>query len=76
MPYLPDCPGESWILILCPGVPENMTLSRKFKKIKSTDFLRPIESEGFVIKSCLDNKYCIYCCVAITGSIPVVIDCH
>ena len=32
MPYVPDCPGQSQILILCPGVPEIMKLSRKLKK--------------------------------------------
>ena len=32
MPYVPYCPGQSRILILCPGVPEIMKLSRKFKK--------------------------------------------
>ena len=32
MPYVPDCPGQSRILILCPSVPEIMKLSRKFEK--------------------------------------------
>ena len=32
MPYIPDCPGQSRILILCLGVLEIMTLSRKLKK--------------------------------------------
>ena len=32
MPYVRDCPEQSLILILCPGVPENMKLSRKFRK--------------------------------------------
>ena len=75
MPYVPDCPGQSRILILCPGVLEIMKLSRKFKKIESMDFLRPMEREGFVIHSCL-NDNCICCCVPIISGIPVVIDHH
>ena len=76
MPYVPDCPGQSRISILCPGVPEIMKLSRKFKKIESMDFLRPIENEGFVINSCLNDKCCICCSMPIISGIPVVIDCH
>ena len=64
MPYVPDCPGQSRILILCPGVLENMK------------FLRPDECEGFVINSCLNNKCCICCRVQIISGIPVVIDRH
>ena len=32
MPYVPYCPGQSRILILCPGIPEIMKLSRRSKK--------------------------------------------
>ena len=56
MPYIPGCPGQSLILIFCPGIPEIMKLSWKFKKIESMDFLRLIEREGFVINSCLNDK--------------------
>ena len=76
MPYVPDCLWQSQILVLCPGVPEIMKLSWKFKKIKSTDFLRPIECEGFVINSCLNDKCCMCCHVPIISGIPVVIDRH
>ena len=69
MPYVLDCAGQSRILILCPGIPE-------IPKIKSTDFLRPIEREGFVINSCLNDKCCICCRVPIISGIPVVIDRH
>ena len=30
MPYVPDWPGYSRILIPCPGIPENVKLSLKF----------------------------------------------
>ena len=42
------------------------------KKIKSTDFLRPIEREGFVI----NDKCCICCRVPIISGIPVVTGHH
>ena len=77
MPYVPDCPEQSRILIRCPGVPEIMKFSCKFKN-RSTDFLRPTEREGFVINSCLNDKCCIWICnrVPIISGIPVVIDRH
>ena len=76
MPYVPDCFGT---------VPDFDTLSRRsgnyeivqeIRKIRSNDFLRPIEQEGFVINSCLDDKCCIYCRAPIISGIPVVIDRH
>ena len=69
-----DCLGQSQILILCPSVPEIMKLSWKFKRINSTDFLRPIEREGFIINSCHNDKCCICCRVPKISGIPVVID--
>ena len=73
MPYVPDCPGQSQILILCPG---NYKIVPEIYKIKSTDFLRPVEREGFVINSCRSGKCCICCNVPIISGIPVVIDRH
>ena len=80
MPHVPDCPGQSRILILCPRVLEIMKFSRKFKRKKeSMDFLRPIECEGFVINSegfVINNKCCMCCHVPIISGIPVVTDRH
>ena len=70
MPCVPDCPGQSRILILCPGnCPGNL-------KNKVNGFLRPIEREGFVINSCLNDKCCICCRVPMINGMPVVIDRH
>ena len=60
-------------LFRCPG---NYEIVPEIYKIKSTDFLRPTEREGFVIDSCLDDKCCICCHVPIISGIPVVIDLH
>ena len=73
MPYVPDCPRQSRILILCPG---NYKIVRESEKIKSTDFLRPVERERFDVNSCLNGKCCICCRVLIISGIPVVIDRH
>ena len=56
----------------------NHEIVPEIKKIKSTDFLRPIEHEEFVINSCLNDKCFICCCVLIIRSsgIPVVNDRH
>ena len=53
------------------GRPGNYEIVLEISKIKSTDFLRPIEREGFVINSCLNDK----CCTLICG-ISFVIDRH
>ena len=37
MPYVLDCAGQSRILIICPGVPESMKLSRKFLEKNKVD---------------------------------------
>ena len=74
MPYVPDCPEQSRILILCPGVLVNIKLSRKFKKKIQLIFLRPIEGERLVKYSCIDDRYCIHCHVPIISGVPVVID--
>ena len=68
MPYVPDCLGQSQILILCP---RNYEIVPKISKIKATDFLRQIECVGFVIHSCLNDKCCICYCVPIISGIPV-----
>ena len=73
MPYVPDCPGQSRILILCP---DKYEIVLEIYKIKSTDFFRPTECEGFVINSCLNDKCCICCRVPIISGIQVVIDRH
>ena len=39
MAYIVDCLGQSQILILCPGNPENVKLTRKLKK-KLTAFFK------------------------------------
>ena len=56
--------------------PGNNEIVPEIPKIKSTDFLRPIERERFVINSCLNDKCCICCPVPIISGIPVVIDRH
>ena len=63
---------QSRILILCPSVMEIMKLSLNFKNMKSTDFIRSIECDGFIINSFYEC--CICCRVPIIGGIPVVID--
>ena len=47
--------------------PRKYEIVLAISKIKSTNFLRPIEGEGFVINSCLNGKCCIYCRVPIIG---------
>ena len=82
-----EIPKTNNIHAIRPGlfgtVPDFDTLSRRpgnyeivpeIPKIKSTDFLRLIERDGFVINSCLNDKCCICCRVPIISSIPVVID--
>ena len=49
-------------------------IAPKILKIKSTNFLRPIEGEGFVINN-NNGKCCMYCRGLIIAGIPVVIDC-
>ena len=69
MPYVPDFDTLSWR-------PGNYEIVPEIKKIKSTDFLRPIECEGFVINSCLNDKCYICCHMPIISGIPVGIDRH
>ena len=89
MPYVPDCPGQSWIHAIRPGLsgtvldfdtlsrrPGNCEIVPEILKNKVNRFLRPIEREGFVINSCLNDKCYICCRVPIISGIPVVIDRH
>ena len=64
------------ILILCPGVPENMKLPQKFLKKKSTNFLRSNKVEGLAVNDYHTSKCCIYSHVPIISGIPVVINHH
>ena len=74
MPYVPDWPGQSQIFDTLSWRPGKYEIVPEI--LKSTDFLRPIEGEEFVINSCLDDRCCIYCRVPIISGIPVVIDRH
>ena len=69
---MPYTPRQSPISILCPGVPENMKLSRKMKKISQPCSFRSTEGEGFVTYSCLNDTVS----VPIINGVPVVIDRH
>ena len=75
MPYVRDCLGQ-WDFDTLSRHPGNYEIVPEIKKIKSTDFLKPIEREGFFINSCLNDKCSICCRVPIISGIPVIIDRH